>query len=159
VGWGGRVVSGSADRTVRVWDAATGAAERVLAGHGGPVAALAVDAAAGRLYSASRDGVVRAWALGGAWALAAVAAAHEGEARGRGVECLTVCGGRLLTGSSVPHGVGCGPRNEVGVWDPAALERQHALRQPEGGDVVALVGVGGEVWGVVGGYVVVWGQE
>jgi WD40 repeat protein len=159
--WGGLLVSGSFDQTVRVWDAATGAAQRALAGHAGPVSALAVDAAGGRLFSGSWDGTVRAWRLGGGWEAERWAAAHEGESRGRCVDCLAVCGGRLLSGSSDPNGwAGGGPasRNEVGVWDAATLERRHALRQPAGEDVVALVGVGAEVWGVVGQEVVVWGR-
>jgi hypothetical protein len=160
-GWGGRVVSGSWDRTVRVWDAATGRAERVLAGHAGPVSSLAVDAGGGRLFSGSWDGTVRAWGLGGAWAPLQWVLAHEGEAaRGRGVDCLAMCGGQLLTGSSIPYGGG-GPaaRNEVGVWDAAGLERRHALQQAAGEDVLALAGVGEEVWGIVGQGVVVWGRS
>ena len=125
-----------------------------------------MDEAGGRLFSGSWDGTVRAWGLGVGWEAEQWAVVDEGEARGRSVGCLAVCGGRLLTGSAVPHGCGPaaagwggGPPNEVGVWDPAALERRHALRQPAGADVAALLGVGGEVWGIVGGDVVVWGVE
>jgi hypothetical protein len=75
------------------------------------------------------------------------------------VECLAVCGGRLLSGSSVQYGGGwLAARNEVVVWDAATLERRHVLQQPAGEDVAALVGVGSEVWGVVGQEVVLWGR-
>ncbi|MEU6555041.1 trypsin-like peptidase domain-containing protein, partial [Streptomyces sp. NPDC046915] len=58
------LASASLDRTVRLWDPATGTEERVLAGHSGPVLALcAVGLADGRtlLASASLDRTVRLW--------------------------------------------------------------------------------------------------
>jgi WD40 repeat protein len=58
----GRVVSGSDDRTIRVWDLARGAAPQVLEGHTGSVTALAV-LPDGRVVSGSIDCTVRVWDL------------------------------------------------------------------------------------------------
>jgi WD40 repeat protein len=58
------VVSGSGDRTVRVWDAATGdLAVGPLTGHAGEVNAVAVGQLGGRtvVVSGSDDGTVRVW--------------------------------------------------------------------------------------------------
>ena len=64
--WRGKAISGSRDRTVRVWDLGTGAQDAVLASHGGAV--TAVLAHGDRLFSASTDGAIRVWAAG-TWAL------------------------------------------------------------------------------------------
>jgi WD40 repeat protein len=56
----GRVVSGSRDHTLRVWDMVTNACERVLEGHTGSVWCLAV-LADGRVVSGSKDGTLRVW--------------------------------------------------------------------------------------------------
>jgi WD40 repeat protein len=56
---GKRVVSGSNDRTVKVWDARTGREELTLTGHTDAVASVAVSAAARRIVTVSRDGGMR----------------------------------------------------------------------------------------------------
>jgi WD40 repeat protein len=56
----GRVVSGSVDKTVRVWDVESGQVLATLAGHEGPVRAVAV-LSDGRVVSGSVDKTVRIW--------------------------------------------------------------------------------------------------
>jgi WD40 repeat protein len=56
----GRLASGSSDNTIRLWDPASGACERVFGGHQGWVMALAV-LGDGRLASGSRDNTIRLW--------------------------------------------------------------------------------------------------
>ena len=56
----GRIVSGSLDKTLRVWDAATGACERVLEGHSSDVSRVCV-LPDGRIVSGSRDKTLRVW--------------------------------------------------------------------------------------------------
>jgi WD40 repeat protein len=58
---GGRIVSGSEDRTVRVWDAATGAELSCLRGHESGVNSVAFERAGGRVVSGSYDRTVRVW--------------------------------------------------------------------------------------------------
>jgi hypothetical protein len=55
-----RVATASADTTVRIWDAVSGACERVLEGHTAAVRALAA-VRDGRVASASDDGTLRVW--------------------------------------------------------------------------------------------------
>ncbi len=58
---GRRVISGSGDRTARVWTLQPrGAEHRLLAGHEGPVTALALDQTA-RIVTGGADGTVRRW--------------------------------------------------------------------------------------------------
>lgn len=59
----GYIVSGSRDRTIRVWDAATAACVATLHGHGGSVVCLAHDD--GVLVSGSSDATARVWRRGG----------------------------------------------------------------------------------------------
>jgi WD40 repeat protein len=56
----GRLASGSRDNTIRLWDPASGACERVFEGHQDWVGALAVFGN-GRLASGSRDKTIRLW--------------------------------------------------------------------------------------------------
>jgi WD40 repeat protein len=58
---GKTVVSGSVDHTVRLWDAATGAALHTLEGHKGPVAAVASSPDGKTVVSGSNDHTVRLW--------------------------------------------------------------------------------------------------
>ena len=74
---GARIVSGSCDRTVRVWDAASGAELLVLRGHEGAVNAAAFSPDGARIVSGSADKTVRVWdAASGAEQL--VLRGHEG---------------------------------------------------------------------------------
>jgi WD40 repeat protein len=58
---GRRVVSASADRTVRVWEVATGECQAVLRGHTGVVFAAVFHPDGTRIASASRDQTIRLW--------------------------------------------------------------------------------------------------
>ena len=58
---GSWLASGGDDRTVRIWDAATGQERATLSGHAGRVAAVAVAPDGSWLASAGWDGTVRIW--------------------------------------------------------------------------------------------------
>ena len=58
---GARIVSGSGDNTVRVWDAATGQPVHVLEGHTGGVWSVAFSADGARIVSGSVDGARIVW--------------------------------------------------------------------------------------------------
>src|SRR5258708_21763192 len=62
---GRHLVTGSEDRTARVWDAATGAELLVLRGHGDGVLAVAFAPDAARIATCSRDRTVRIWDAAG----------------------------------------------------------------------------------------------
>src|SRR2546423_90332 len=58
---GGKVASGSHDRTVRVWDVATGQVDRTLGGHSNGVLSVAFSPDGGKVASGSHDRTVRVW--------------------------------------------------------------------------------------------------
>lgn len=58
---GERVVSGSFDKTIRIWDIATGACIRTLTGHTREVRAVALTSDGGRIVSAAEDSTVGIW--------------------------------------------------------------------------------------------------
>ncbi len=58
---GRRIVSGSFDRTVRVWDANSGQELAVLCGHEGGVWSVLFSPDGGRIASRSNDSTVRIW--------------------------------------------------------------------------------------------------
>jgi WD40 repeat protein len=60
---GHRAVSASADKTLRVWDLATGRVERILYGHADAVNAVAMTPDGHRAVSASADKTLRVWDL------------------------------------------------------------------------------------------------
>ena len=60
---GDRLVSASADRTVRVWNSNGAGAPAILRGHAEVVLSAVFDATGERVISASRDGSVRSWTL------------------------------------------------------------------------------------------------
>ena len=58
---GKRIVSGSADQTVKVWDALTGRETLTLKGHTGAVNSVAFSADESRIVSGSEDQTVKVW--------------------------------------------------------------------------------------------------
>jgi WD40 repeat protein/serine/threonine protein kinase len=58
---GKRLISGSADQTVKVWDVPTGQNTFTLTGHADKVSGVAISADGARLVSGSADGTVRVW--------------------------------------------------------------------------------------------------
>jgi WD40 repeat protein len=148
LGWG-KLLSGSADKSIPVWDVGTGAHDAKLTGFDGIVYGLAVHR--DLLFSSSRDCTIRVWELGTWTALQAV------EIEGRGMlqysQCLAVSGSQLISWSWASGG-----QSEVQVWGADSLELQHMLLQPGGADVWASLAVHGGVWAGLGRDVVVWGR-
>jgi len=58
---GSRLASASADKTVKMWDTATGQETLTLKGHTGWVTSMAFSPDGQRLASASADGTVKIW--------------------------------------------------------------------------------------------------
>jgi WD40 repeat protein len=58
---GTRIVSGSYDDTLKVWDVATGQATQTLSGHKGPVLCVAVSPNGARIVSGSWDNTLKVW--------------------------------------------------------------------------------------------------
>ena len=79
---GTRIVSGSADRTARVWDAGTGALLLELR-HDDPLSRVAFSPDGGRILTASSAGTVRAWDAASGKPLREVKVAAGGSARRR----------------------------------------------------------------------------
>ena len=99
-----------------------------------------------RLFSASEDGSIRAWAVG-TWAAVAMVEAYDVGASGQNPACLAASGSKLISGSSGNRSV---IECEVRVWDVDSLTCEHTVRQPAGADVNCVAVLGGEVWGGVG---------
>jgi WD40 repeat protein len=111
----GRLASGSDDNTIRLWDPASGACERVFEGHQSWVRALAV-LGDGRLASGSADSTIRLWDPASG-ACERVFEGHQG-----GVLALAVLGdGRLASGSD---------DKTIRLWEP---------NQPDGAPRVLFV--------------------
>eukprot|EP01063_Lacrimia_lanifica_P033931 TRINITY_DN6166_c0_g1_i1.p1 TRINITY_DN6166_c0_g1~~TRINITY_DN6166_c0_g1_i1.p1 ORF type:complete len:1811 (+),score=437.13 TRINITY_DN6166_c0_g1_i1:89-5521(+) len=121
---GGRVVSGSRDTTVRIWDAATGAEQLVLNGHESFVEDVIVTADGSRAASCDRDGFVRVWDTATGKVLQTLAW-HQG-----GVGCIAFTHDELRIASGSDD-------KTIRVCDVAS-----------GKEPQKLEGHTGEVWGV-----------
>ena len=151
--WEGKLISGSWDSTIRVWELETGELHATVTGHRGPVCALLVQRE--RLFSTSADGSIRTWAVG-TWVAVVSVEAYDVRASQQHPRCLVTSGSQLISGS---EGKRSGIQCELRVWDSDSLTWEHTVRQPAGADVRCLAAAGGRVWGGVGREVVAWGWE
>jgi WD40 repeat protein len=120
---GRRIVSGSFDNTVRVWDAESGHALACLRGHEGVVTSVAFDAVGRRIVSGSQDKTVRVWDAESGRALACLRG-HESSVRSVAFDA----GGRRIVSGSWD--------DTVRVWD---ADRGVCLEVISGkGDVLAI---------------------
>jgi WD40 repeat protein len=152
VAWGDRAACGCGDGGIRVWSTETWALERTLQGHEGYVLGMAVSGR--RLISSAVDGTMRVWSTE-TWECVQTVEAYPAGSR-QYIRCLAVCGSTLVGGSS-----GSSSSGEVRVWDLETLRPLHTLVQSaaDNDNVMSLVCDGREVWGAVGGQVVVWGRR
>ncbi len=93
---GRRALSGSDDKTLRLWDLATGKPLRIFQGHTGLVLSVAISPDGGRALSGSSDQTLRLWDLATGKPLRAFQG-HTGWVRG---VAISPDGGRALSGSS-----------------------------------------------------------
>ena len=113
---GSRVVSGSEDHTVGVWNLGTGGLERTLEGHTSWVTAVAVNPDGARIASGASAGdpVVRVWNL----ATGGLERTLEGHTSGVDAVAFTPDGSRLISGGDLYD-------KTIRIWDLAtgSLER------------------------------------
>ena len=156
VTWGGKVESGSLDKTIRVWDVRAGTREQTLAGH--EDGAVALVACGQRPMSSSFDKTVKVWPM------ATWACVHTVQACAAGsAQCIRslAVNESTLVGGSCSYPPSRTEQDEARVWDLETLQPLHALGQPVGlpAYVYGLAGDGGEVWGAVGKEGVVRGRR
>ncbi len=119
---GRAIISGSSDKTVKIWEAGTGQCVRTLKGHAGWVLSVSCSPDGGAIVSGSSDKTARAWEA----------------ATGRCVYTLKGHDGEVLSVSYSPDGgtiVSGGSDKTVKVWETGSGRCVRTLR-----------GHGGEVW-------------
>lgn len=119
-----RVVSGSMDTTVRIWNRDTGDSLHILRGHPLPVVSVAMDAARGRVVSGSGDKTVKVWNMETGGEPLRTLEGHTSS-----VISLAMSGGRVASGS---------PDKTVNVWNVETGELLHTLRHSAWVSSVAL---------------------
>jgi len=122
----GRLAFGSFDNTIRLWDLASGACERVFEGHQKGVNAL-VELVDGRLASGSFDNTIRLWDLA-TGACERVLEGHQNAVRALAV----LWDGRIASGSD---------DNTIRLWDPVSGTCVRVLEGHQG-RVIALAVLG-----------------
>jgi len=116
---GSRIVSGSDDKTVRVWDAASGECVQTLEGHSGGVMSVAVSADGSRIVSGSDDKTVRVWDAASGECVQTL----EGHSGGVMSVAVSADGSRIVSGSD---------DKTVRVWDAASGECVQTLEGHSG---------------------------
>ncbi|KAJ1477020.1 WD40-repeat-containing domain protein, partial [Baffinella frigidus] len=148
---GKRIISGSSDHTIRIWDAFSGADLHVLTGHTDKVRALAICGVEGAtLVSGGHDRVLRVWDLRTNEEVRALVADQQDH------EDVITCVALSPDGTHVASG---SHDKSVLVWDitPAGLEQTLSLRghvifvyavawSPDGRTIASLAGRALVVW-------------
>jgi WD40 repeat protein len=116
---GARVASASADNTVRVWDARSGAELAVLRGHKGEVISVSYSPDGARIVSGSKDWMLRLWDARSGAELACLQG-HRGDVTS---VAFTPDGKRIVSGST---------DRTLQVWDARSGEQLACLRGHEG---------------------------
>lgn len=111
---GNQVISGAADKTVKLWDLRTGRLIRTLAGHGDSVHAVAFLPDGKRALSASDDKTIKLWDLATGNELHTFA----GHAAGVHAMAVSVKGDQFITADAA---------NQLKVWDIAGMKEIQAI--------------------------------
>ena len=116
---GARVLSGSYDKTVKLWDAATGAQLRTFEGHGDRVTSVAFSPDGTKVLSGSEDKTLKLWDA----ATGSLLRTFEGDANGVNSVAFSPDGTRVLSG---------GWDGKLKLWDAAtgALLRTFEGQEP-----------------------------
>jgi WD40 repeat protein len=143
----GRLLSASADGTLRVWNAATQAAS-IVGIHDGPVAACALSPDATWIASGGQDRCVKLWDVATGAALATLEG-HEDWVR---LVLIDAHGRRIVT---------CSSDRTARVWDVATRRALHVLRGHDTAISAAAVSEDGSrlVTGAGDGALYVWDVE
>jgi WD40 repeat protein len=141
------VASGSNDRTLRLWDVATGKELHICRGHGDQVCAIAFAPDGKTIASASWDGTLRLWDV----------------ATGKELRCFTGHHCEALGVAFLSNGriVSCGIDGTMRIWDIAnGKERRRWKVHESGVRAVALAKDGKGVYSVDGnGTMQIWDVE
>ena len=119
---GSRIVSGSYDRTIRIWDMASGHCLQTLEGHSDWVRAVAISHDGSRIVSGSDDGTIRIWDMASGHCLQTL----EGHSDWVRAVAISHNGSRIVSGSL---------DGTVRIWDMAS---GHCLQRLEIGIVDSL---------------------
>jgi WD40 repeat protein len=116
---GARLASGSADRTIRVWDLATGRTARTLEGHTDKVAAVCFSPDGRTVYSGGHDKTVRVWDAETGRLIRVL----QGHTQPVTRVVVSDDGQCLVSG----WGKGAFPSGEIKVWDATTGDEKFAL--------------------------------
>ncbi|MEQ1906207.1 MAG: WD40 repeat domain-containing protein, partial [Pirellulaceae bacterium] len=113
---GNRIVSGSLDNTLKLWDAATGQGLRTLRGHTGWVSSVAFSLDGNRIVSGSSDTTLKLWDAATGQELRTL----QGHTSGVISVAFSADGARIVSGSS---------DNPLKLWDTAKGQELRTLRR------------------------------
>ncbi|KAB5588724.1 F-box and WD40 domain containing protein [Ceratobasidium theobromae] len=157
------IVTGSRDRTIKIWSVRTGELKETLVAHEGSVLCLKVELAKGFMCSGSSDRTIRIWArVGGPWEVRAVLSGHAG-----GVLDLRMDDRWIVSWYVSPSGPGpaylivsnSSKDTFIRVWDRQTLNL-HCLLKGHDGPVNAVGLQGNHVVSASGdGTMILWDVE
>ncbi len=125
LGDGKTIVTASADRTVRVWDSATGELRATLTGHSGPVLCLAVAPDGKLICSGSADQTIRVWDTSN-WQLVRAMTNHLGPVHGLSFREPAAAGSERRPS----YLASAGGDGTVRIWQPEIGRMVRIVRHP-----------------------------